>query len=191
MNTCEIPTPPLKGRTTEGRDLGYLLAPDTGFATWLRRGRNFFARQEFEQAIWAFRKALREKPLAEEAHFLLGCSYVARGAEGLPGDQTAWDDLAESAFHAAIAVGDHLPARFNLGILLTRLGRLDEARREWEHILTVSPRSRLGRLARQALARNMDADLLPRTVGITLDDLPRGSTGVLPDDPDATPGGSE
>ena len=182
--TGEIPRPPLKGRR-EGGPMRHLLKPETGYATWLARGKAYVARREFEQAIWAFRKALRERPLAEEAHFLLGCVYVARGAEGLPGDVTAWDDLAESAFRAAIKLADHLPSRYNLGILLTRRGNPSEARLEFEHILNVKPSSSLGRLAREALDRNIQADLLPRMLAVDLPDLP-GETrigAISADDP--------
>lgn len=167
----EVPRAPLKGRR-EGGAMGYLLKPEASYGTWLSKGKSYFAKQDYEQALWAFRKALRERPLAEEAHFLLGCTYVARGAEGLPGDVTAWDDLAEAAFRGAIKLADHLPSRYNLGLLLTRRGRAPEARLEFEHILTVKPSSSLGTLARRALDRNIQADLLPRMLAIELPDLP-------------------
>ncbi|MBF0498864.1 MAG: hypothetical protein HQM09_01920 [Candidatus Riflebacteria bacterium] len=168
----EVPVPPLKGRSGERSALGHLLAPARTYAHWLAAGKAYLARREYEQAIWAFRKALRERPLAQESHFLLGCAYVARGAEGLPGDMTGWDELAETSFLAAINLADHLPARYNLGILLTRRDRPAEARVQFEHILNISPKSRLGSLARRALERNIDADLLPRSLAIELPDLP-------------------
>ncbi|MFZ2960468.1 MAG: hypothetical protein WA705_26615 [Candidatus Ozemobacteraceae bacterium] len=168
----ETPIPPLNGRGGERGAMGYLLTPDRTYAHWLSAGKGYLARHEYEQAVWAFRKALRERPLGQDAHFLLGCSYVARGAEGLPGDVTGWEELAETSFLAAIQLADHLPARYNLGILLTRRDRPTEARVQFEHILNVSPKSRLGGLARRALERNIDADLLPRSLSIDLPDLP-------------------
>ncbi len=158
----EIPRPPAKGRGAEGSGMQYLTRPDRTFGYWMARGREYLARTEYEQAILAFRKALKERPMSEEAHFLAGCSYERRGRECLPGDATNWDELAEQEYRAAIAVADYLPARYNLGMLLNRLERDNEARKEFEHILTVRPRSQIGRLARAALERNVQSDFLPR-----------------------------
>jgi tetratricopeptide (TPR) repeat protein len=163
----EAPLPPMKGRSAEKGMNGYLTRPDTSLAVWLKKGKSYYARKEYEQAIWAFRKALRENPMAGEVHFLLGVTYEARGKEGLPGDMTSWDTLAERSYRSAIAAGDYLPARFNLGMLFTRLARHDEARREWEHILTISPKSSLGSHAKKALTRNFTRITLPEVLETT------------------------
>lgn len=158
----EIPRPPAKGRGAESAGMAYLTKPERSFGYWMARGREYLARTEYEQAILAFRKALKERPVSEEAHFLAGIAYERRGRECLPGDATNWDELAEQEYRAAIAVADYLPARYNLGMLLNRLERADEARKEFEHILTVRPRSQIGGMARLALERNVQSDFLPR-----------------------------
>lgn len=167
LSPHETPNVPSNGRRAESAGNAYLTKFPTTFKTWFQKGKNYLGRKEYEQAILAFRKALKEKPLSPETHFLLGVAYEARGKEGLPGDVTSWDTLAESEYQAAICHGDHLPARFNLGMLLQRLERPQEARHEWEHILTVSPKSTLGNRAQTALDRNIDSDLLPQSLTIT------------------------
>jgi len=165
----QIPIPPSAGRGTERRVTHYLTAEPTSFANWLSKGKRYLTRKEFEQAVWAFRKALEMRPLSSEAHFLLGFSFEKRLLEGLPGDLTSWEMLAEEEYRTAIGLDDHLPARFNLGMLLARSGRQDAARREFEHILTISPRSTVGRRAQVAMNRAFEADLMPRTLE---EDLP-------------------
>ncbi len=167
------PQPPSAGRAAERRCQAYLTAADTTYASWVSKGRAYLGRKEYEQAIWAFRKALRLKPLSSEAHFLLGYAFERRGLEGLPGDVTNWDELAEAEYRASIALDDHLPARYNLGRMLERLERHDEARREFEHILTVSPRGRLSARAAAGLDRTIDADLEPAR---RLSNLPAADT---------------
>ncbi|HNW36131.1 MAG TPA: tetratricopeptide repeat protein, partial [Candidatus Ozemobacteraceae bacterium] len=156
-----VPQPPAAGRAAERRSRAYLTRPDTTYASWVGKGRKYLGRKEYEQAVWAFRKALRLKPLSSEAHFLLGYAFELRGLEGLPGDITNWDELAEAEYRASIALDDHLPARYNLARMLERLERYPEARREYEHILTVSPRGRLSTGATAGLDRTIDADLEP------------------------------
>ena len=158
----ETPHAPSKGRSGESRGMRWLAVSTPTFQKWFAAGRKYLERKEWEQAILAFRKALRERPLSEEAHFLAGVSYERRGREGLPGDATNWDELAENEYRAAVALGDYLPACYNLGILLTRLEREDEARKEFEHILLTKPNSALGSRARQALDRNIQKEYLPR-----------------------------
>ncbi len=177
----QVPLPPLAGRSAERRGLPYLTKDPTSYARWLAAGKGYLARREFEQAVWAFRKALEMQPLSSEAHFLLGVSFERRGLEGLPGDLTSWDLLAEEEYRAAIGLDDHLPARYNLGRLLERLGRHAEAGREFEHILTIAPSSAVGRRARTALDRTFAADLLPRTLG---DELPPSLPAPAEADPE-------
>ncbi len=167
----QVPVAPAAGRGAERRALAWLSRDPTSFPAWMAAGRGYLGRKEFEQAIWAFRKAVEMRPLSSEARFLLGVAFERRAREGLPGDLTAWERLAETEYRAAAGLDDHLPARFNLGILYERQGRHEEARREYEHILTIAPTSALGRRARTALDRTVAADLLPRVLA---EGLPSG-----------------
>lgn len=160
----EAPIPPISGRKNEQGAMKYLSKTPKSFDYWVSQAKSYISRREYEQAIWALRKAKKMKPLAAEAHFLLGYSYEHRGNEGLPGDRTAWDSLAEAEYKVAISAGDFLPARYNLALLLERLERFDESRKELEHILTVSPNSALGKSALSALERNTNADFLPKVL---------------------------
>ena len=130
----------------------------------MRRGKRYLQRLEFEQAVWAFRKARRQEPTNAEVHFFLGFTYEKRGLQGLPGDQTSWDQLAEASYRQAIALEDFLPARHNIARLLERTNRFSLARKEWEHILLIAPKGALAQAAKKALARNIEADLLPETL---------------------------
>lgn len=160
----DVPVPPLQGRAKEREATVYLSRPSRTFDYWMSRGKQYLGRKEYEQAVWAFRKSIREKPLVGEAHFLLGVAYERRGLDALPGDVTSWGVLAEESYQRAIIIADFLPARHNLALLLERRQRFAEARREWEHILTIAPDSYLGRQATEALNRNIAADLLPQTL---------------------------
>ncbi|HNV71163.1 MAG TPA: hypothetical protein PKO06_15780, partial [Candidatus Ozemobacteraceae bacterium] len=110
----EIPRPPSRGRSGEGLGMQYLSKPERTYGYWMARGREYLSRAEHEQAVLAFRKALKERPVSEDAHFLAGIAYERRGRECLPGDATNWDELAEQEYRAAIALSDYLPARYNL-----------------------------------------------------------------------------
>ena len=158
------PIPPSLGRKAESKAMSYLSPATRTFASWLRRGKRYLQRKEFEQAIWAFRKAQIQRPINAEVHFFLGFTFEKRGLEGLPGDQTSWDQLAEEEYRQAISLQDYLPARHNLARLLERSDRYDLARREWEHILLISPSGRIAKVAKDALHRNIDADMLPKTL---------------------------
>ncbi|MBF0408626.1 MAG: hypothetical protein HQM10_14850 [Candidatus Riflebacteria bacterium] len=158
----DFPLPPLEGRKSERGLSSWLIKPEIGWKTWINRGKMFFRKHEYEQSILAFRKALRMKPSSSESHFFLGTSYQARGEQGLPGDRTSWEQLAEKEFLAAIHLGDFLPARYNVALLLERQGRLPEARIHLEHIVNVSPRSDIGKKALKILNENFDADLYPK-----------------------------
>ncbi len=173
----ETPIPPLHGRQGEAGMMQFLSKPRFTAEYWLRKGRGYLGRKEYEQAILAFRKAVAEKPLFAEAHFLLAVSYENRGLEGLPGDRTSWDYLAENELRTAISLADFLPARYNLALLLERQGNLAAARPEFEHILTVSPQSKLGKLSKDALERNIQANLLPGALSSSLEPLEEGGSG--------------
>ena len=167
------PIPRQGGRKKESGVTGYLTRSPREFPYWMTMAKQYLGRKEYEQAIIALRKAVRLRPMAEEARFLLGHSYELRGREGLPGNLTAWDYLAEKEYLMAIGIADYLPARYNLAMLYERLERYEEARVELEHIMTISPGSHLGKLAARALEGNFDIDLIPRTFTTKLPGKPQ------------------
>ena len=155
---------PLKGRNSESNFYSLLNNSGREYESWIKDGRKYLKRKEYEQAIWAFRKAVKLRPAAEEARFLLGWTYETRGLEGLPGDYTNWDKLAENEYVMAIEVADHLPSRFNLAILQRRLERYDEARRNLEHILLVTNSATMKKKAAAELQALFHQDVRPRGI---------------------------
>ncbi|MBQ3642965.1 MAG: hypothetical protein II961_00060 [Candidatus Riflebacteria bacterium] len=155
---------PIYGRNSEVNFYSLLNNSGREYDSWIRDGRKYLKRKEFEQAIWAFRKAVKLRPAAEEARFLLGWTYETRGLEGLPGDFTNWDKLAENEYSIAIEVADHLPSRFNLAILQRRLERYDEARRNLEHILLVTTSKTMKKRASAELQALFHQDVRPRGI---------------------------
>jgi tetratricopeptide (TPR) repeat protein len=162
----EIPVPPIYGRKKESKCYKYLSKPLRTYNYWMRKGKSYLTRKEFEQAILAFRKASKLRPTSEETRFLLAHSYEKRSMEGLPGDTTNWEQLAIDEYQAAIILADHLPSRYNLALLYQRLDEHTKARKELEHILTISPSSSLGRKAQTALARVFAQDYTPTHLSV-------------------------
>jgi tetratricopeptide (TPR) repeat protein len=161
-----VPVPPMKGRKTEKQFYSMLNNSGKSYQTWLKRGKGYIKRREYEQAILAFRKAIDLRPAEEEARFLLAWSYEKRGLEGLPGDSTNWEKLAENEYNKAINLADHLPARYNLAVLLRRNRRFSEARSHLEHILLVNPALALKKKAQAELADLFHQDMRPRHISI-------------------------
>ncbi len=155
---------PINGRKSEVNFYSLLNNSGREYESWIKDGRKYLKRKEYEQAIWAFRKAVKLRPAAEEARFLLGWTYETRGLEGLPGDYTNWDKLAENEYVMAIEVADHLPSRFNLAILQRRLERYDEARRNLEHILLVTNSATMKKKAAAELQALFHQDVRPRGI---------------------------
>ncbi len=155
---------PIYGRNSEVNFYSLLNNSGREYESWIKDGKKYLKRKEYEQAIWAFRKAVKLRPASEEARFLLGWTYETRGLEGLPGDFTNWDKLAENEYVMAIEVADHLPSRFNLAILQRRLERYDEARRNLEHILLVTNSKTLKNRAEKELQALFHQDVRPRGI---------------------------
>lgn len=155
---------PITGRNTEVNFYSLINNSGREYESWIKDGRRYLKRKEYEQAIWAFRKAIKLRPAAEEARFLLAWTYETRGLEGLPGDMTNWDRLAENEYLMAIEVADHLPSRFNLAILQRRLERFDEARRNLEHILLVTNSASMRKKASTELQALFHQDVRPRGI---------------------------
>lgn len=160
----ETSIPPVDGRNSEVNFYSFLNNSGREYESWIKDGRQYLKRKEYEQAIWAFRKAVKLRPAAEEARFLLGWTYETRGLEGLPGDYTNWDKLAENEYTMAIEIADHLPSRYNLAILQRRLERYEEARRNLEHILLVTNSSSLKKKASAELQALFHQDVRPRGI---------------------------
>ncbi len=168
VKTVTAPIAPINGRKAESRANGLLNNSGVSYSTWLRRGRNYINRREYEQAILAFRKALRLRPAEEEARFLLAWCYEKRGLEGLPGDATDWDMLAEQEYLAAVSLADHLPARYNLALLYRRHERFGEARAHLEHILLTGKRNSLAQMAEAELSDIFHQDMRPRHIAVDI-----------------------
>lgn len=155
---------PIYGRNSEVNFYSLLNNSGREYESWIKDGKKYLKRKEFEQAIWAFRKAVKLRPASEEARFLLGWTYETRGLEGLPGDFTNWDKLAEDEYLIAIEVADHLPSRFNLAILQRRLERYEEARRNLEHILLVTNSKTMKKKASAELQALFHQDVRPKGI---------------------------
>lgn len=162
---------PVNGRKAEVNFYSLLNNSGREYQGWVRDGRRYLQRREYEQAIWAFRKAIELRPAAEESRFLLGYTYEQRGLEGLPGDTTDWDNLATREYITAIELADHLPSRFNLAILYRRHGRFEEARRHLEHILQIKDAGTLGRKAADELGAIFHQDVRPRSISSKVRDI--------------------
>jgi tetratricopeptide (TPR) repeat protein len=164
----QAPVAPVEGRKTEYKAQNLLNNSGVEYSTWLKRGKKYRQRKEYEQAILAFRKAVYLRPADEEARFLLAWCYEKRGLEGLPGDMTNWEALAEQEYLAAIALADHLPARYNLAILYRRQERLDEARKHLEHILLINKPGSLTRKAENELSALFHQSMRPRHIAVDI-----------------------
>lgn len=162
---------PIGGRKAEANFYSLLNNSGREYKSWIRDGRSYLNRKEYEQAIWAFRKAVELRPAAEESRFLLAVTYEKRGQEGLPGDMTDWDDLAAREYLAAIELADHLPSRFNLALLHRRLGRFADARQHLEHILLINNSGAFGKRASAELNVLFDQDVRPRGISSVVKDL--------------------
>ncbi|NLM17432.1 MAG: tetratricopeptide repeat protein [Candidatus Riflebacteria bacterium] len=156
--------PPYDGRDESSyEDLyGYLSASQKEYELWVKDGRNYMKRKEYEQAILAFRKAKALKPAADEARYLLGCAYEKRQNEGLFGDTTDFAALAADEYRQAIILADNLPARYNLALLCRQNGDFENARIHLEHILAVSENKFLRGKAKEELNEVIAQHLRPK-----------------------------
>lgn len=167
------PVAPMTGRKTEVNFYSMINNSGREYQSWVRDCRTYINRREYEQAILAIRKAIKLRPAAEEARFLLAWAYEKRGLEGLPGDMTNWDELAAREYTAAIELADHLPSRFNLAILHRRNDRYEEARRHLEHIVLINNQGTLGKKAAIELASIFEQDMRPRAISSSIKDTYR------------------
>lgn len=165
-----VPMAPINGRKREVNFYSLLNNSGREYESWLKDGKKYLARKEYEQAIWAFRKAVKLEGANEEARFFLGYTYDKRAQEGLVGDLTNWNELAIREYLAAIELADHLPARYNLAIIYRRLGRFAEARRHLEHILIIQPKGALAKKADKELKALFAQDVRPSHISLRIYD---------------------
>ena len=78
------PIAPMSGRKAEANFYSMLNNSGREYRSWIRDGRTYLSRREFEQAIWAFRKAIKLQPAAEEARFLLALTYENAALKAFP-----------------------------------------------------------------------------------------------------------
>ncbi len=93
------------------------------------------------EAEQAFLKAIQEEPTNADYHFELSNIYAAlydQSSSGVRGRM-----LLERSEHELVQTltfrPDHLPARFNLGIVYKREGKYEKAREEFRRALELSP----------------------------------------------------
>lgn len=160
------PVSPMTGRKAEKNMARLLNGSGVEYSTWMKKGKTYIKRKEYEQAILAFRKAISLRPAEEDSRFLVAWCYEKRGLEGLPGDHTDWETLAEKEYRSAIALADHLPSRYNLAILLRRNKRFEEARKQLEHILLIGNKSIVTRKAEAELTALFHQDMRPKHISV-------------------------
>ena len=107
--------------------------------SWHRRGVALADEGRYDQAISAFRRALRIDDGIAEAHNDLGTAYFAK----------AWHAEAEASFRRALELKpDHDVAWENLGATLRAQARLKESRRAFQRALGLRVRALLPRFLR-------------------------------------------
>jgi len=106
------------------------LRPESPFL-WNFAGNQYFGRQDYDEAIEAYRECLRHDSKMAHAHFGLGAALAAKKEL----------EAAEKAYRDAIQL-DPSDARFhnNLGTVLLDRGNLDEAAASLREALRLNPR---------------------------------------------------
>jgi tetratricopeptide (TPR) repeat protein len=95
-----------------------------------RRGWTLSRRGRYEEAIAAFREALRADPALPSAHLGLGVAYSGLGRH---------DDAVEALREAIRLRPAHAESHYNLGVALQRAGRLGEAAPALEKAVALKP----------------------------------------------------
>jgi protein O-mannosyl-transferase len=91
----------------------------------------FFQRQEVDDAIGEFEKALEIDPNYAEVHYNLGTALVQKGAT----------DDAIAQFEKALEINpNYAEVRYNLGNALLQKGKTDEAIVQYQKALEINPR---------------------------------------------------
>jgi tetratricopeptide (TPR) repeat protein len=96
----------------------------------LRQLPSYMAALQSDSRIEAAEQAVQSSPASAEAHFKLGNAWVRANLL----------TLAEAAFRKAIALdAQYVDAYVNLGVTLYQMGRLDEALKEYDAALAITP----------------------------------------------------
>jgi len=95
-------------------------------ATWFKKGNKAFQRNDYEEAIEAYERAVVEDPAYFEAYFNLGLAALRGGNAG----------KALPAYELALAIQpNHRDSRYNLSLALEKLNHFRDAARELETLL--------------------------------------------------------
>lgn len=105
-------------------------------------GYAYFLKQDYPEAIRAYRQALAQNPRYDEAQLRLGETYYAMGRT----------DRALAAFHQALRLnGNNVQTHFQLGLAYMELGHPTEAKQAFRNVIKLAPLSELGEQAEQYL----------------------------------------
>ena len=132
--TFGSPTPPGKALAT--REAVPARQDDDAAAPY-NRGVALYREGLFDEAVQAFREALKMNPANASAHYNLGLALYRKGLF----------DEAVQAFREALKISpENANAHTNLGIALYREGLLDEAIQTYRDALKISPQDPLAHL---------------------------------------------
>jgi chemotaxis protein methyltransferase CheR len=122
-------------------------AERVGLEALLTRGHDYLDRSELAEAIIEYELAVEQDPTRAEPHMYLGLALYLNGA-------------LEAALHelrAAVFLDPALwPAAFYLAVCHEALGQLEEAQREYRHVVRVAERGTGARLPRRHSAWHDD-----------------------------------
>lgn len=95
-------------------------------ASWFKKGNRAFQRNDYEEAVEAYERAVVEDPAYFEAYFNLGLAALRGGNAG----------KALPAYELALAIQpNHRDSRYNLSLALEKLNHFRDAARELETLL--------------------------------------------------------
>lgn len=102
---------------------------------YLQLGKFFLDQNRYQDATEMFQQLTKIAPFNEQAYFYLGLSYL----EQTEANRSAWKK-AISAFRKAKEINpQYADAIYNLGWAYMKTGSLEQARSEWEMVLTIYP----------------------------------------------------
>jgi len=129
---AQAPPPPVVEDTRRLEGLVKETAQNPGnVAAWTDLGNLYFDANQFDKAIWAYKKSLELKPDDPNVWTDMGVMYRRKGEP----------EEAVKAFEEAIRVDPkHEVSRFNRGIVLLHdLDKPEEGIRSWEELLKINP----------------------------------------------------
>jgi tetratricopeptide (TPR) repeat protein len=98
-------------------------------ATAYEMGQFYLLEKDFNNAITYLELVSREPEASADAHNDLGVAYMESGID-------ANQSKAIAEFRRSLGIKpDHLPAAFNLAVLYERLGKNDQAEKQWTQYL--------------------------------------------------------